>query len=740
MGLPVKIVKVLLFLASWTVFLWWLSLWYRMPTVKGKAFKKQVSNAVGKSDFWGKYATNYLLYVAPIIVLAIFALLYLELEERFPERPRCPASGKQPMLVRLYRAIWTQPLLVKTPVGVITLIDIVIVAIVVSCSIWVWGDFLKSQFDSIDSAKPKKGAMPKWAQKWDQTSAMLGMALPFTVSVLFVPVARGSPILRLIDVPFEQAVKYHRWFGYLTVLLVSIHGSTFVIYLGTVHQLHLLRTWQFNGDTNLAGVLAGTTVMIIGITSIPYIRSRYFNAFFTMHHLYILFFILYVFHVDWNHTGQSMGPIFLFFIDRFLRMVQSRRQVKGVTARILPSGLVEVKIPKHPRFKYNALSFLFINIPGISKLQWHPFSTTSTSLDDSNEVSVCLKPVGDWTTSLHNDIAGQSAGNATKAASGCPFAAKSFHAEGPYGHESNYFLRYKNLVLVAGGAGVTPFLAIIQDLLKRHELQQEGLPTNIHLIWCVRRRSELATLRTIKPSQIYPRFAYKQDGANGGLTLNVQAFVTGEAMAGELPPTETQTLEFSAADQFPDSPQKGEVGRGISVVNSHQNLWMIALIVTSLTGFVLMHALIYNYVTSPKFLSKGEKLSTAKESVLHLACLFVGIVLCGGAVLFFWDSSVNRARSASSYGQEANKMGQLRDVEGNGASDLLDSCIVSEGSRPRFEAVFDEIGGKHEGEEVGVLVCGPVSLQESVAAACRSRNFESLLRTPFHYHSVSFDL
>ena len=57
MGLPVKIVKVLLFLASWTVFLWWLSLWYRMPTVKGKAFKKQVSNAVGKSDFWGKYGT-----------------------------------------------------------------------------------------------------------------------------------------------------------------------------------------------------------------------------------------------------------------------------------------------------------------------------------------------------------------------------------------------------------------------------------------------------------------------------------------------------------------------------------------------------------------------------------------------------------------------------------------------------------------------------------------------------------
>jgi hypothetical protein len=43
-----------------------------------------------------------------------------------------------------------------------------------------------------------------------------------------------------------------------------------------------------------------------------------------------------------------MGPIFLFFIDRFLRMVQSRRQVAGVSARVLPSGLVELKIPKQP--------------------------------------------------------------------------------------------------------------------------------------------------------------------------------------------------------------------------------------------------------------------------------------------------------------------------------------------------------------------------------------------------------
>lgn len=85
---------------------------------------------------------------------------------------------------------------------------------------------------------------------------------------------------------------------------------------------------------------------------------------------------------------------------------------------------------------------------------------------------------------------------------------------------------------------------------------------------------------------------------------------------------------------------------------------VIALIVASMTGFVLMHALFYNYVSSPKFVSKGERFSTALETVLHLVC----------------------------------------------------------------------------------IVCGPGSLKESVEAACCSGNFESLMRTPFHHHSVSFNL
>jgi len=77
---------------------------------------------------------------------------------------------------------------------------------------------------------------------------------------------------------------------------------------------------------------------------------------------------------------------------------------------------------------------------------------------------------------------------------------------------------------------------------------------------------------------------------------------------------------------------------------------------------------------------------------------------------------------------------------GNGINYDMHSVLKSVTVLRDVAELFDEVAGKYEGEEVGVLVCGPGSLQESVAIACRARNFESLMKTPFHYHSVSFDL
>ena len=51
----------------------------------------------------------------------------------------------------------------------------------------------------------------------------------YCLAFLFLPVARGSVLLRVIDIPFEHATKYHVWLGHLTMVLFTLHGLLYVV-------------------------------------------------------------------------------------------------------------------------------------------------------------------------------------------------------------------------------------------------------------------------------------------------------------------------------------------------------------------------------------------------------------------------------------------------------------------------------------------------------------------------------
>lgn len=105
--------------------------------------------------------------------------------------------------------------------------------------------------------------------------------------------------------------------------------------------------WKYSGESNVAGVVAAVVALMMWATSMEPVRKQFFNVFLGVHQLYILLFAFYAWHVGKNHAAKAMGGIFLFFVDRFLRLVQSRRQLTSVSAQVLPSGVVELKIPKH---------------------------------------------------------------------------------------------------------------------------------------------------------------------------------------------------------------------------------------------------------------------------------------------------------------------------------------------------------------------------------------------------------
>ena len=80
---------------------------------------------------------------------------------------------------------------------------------------------------------------------------------------------------------------------------------------------------------------------------------------------------------------------------------------------------------------YTPTSIMFMNVPGISKLQWHPFTISSSSNLEPEKLSVIIKSEGSWSKKLYQMLSSPSSVDHLDVS-----------IEGPYGPASTNFLRY----------------------------------------------------------------------------------------------------------------------------------------------------------------------------------------------------------------------------------------------------------------------------------------------------------
>jgi hypothetical protein len=51
--------------------------------------------------------------------------------------------------------MWTQPIVVKSPLGILTFIDLVIIFVVLFYVIWIWSEYTDAQFAALATKKSK---------------------------------------------------------------------------------------------------------------------------------------------------------------------------------------------------------------------------------------------------------------------------------------------------------------------------------------------------------------------------------------------------------------------------------------------------------------------------------------------------------------------------------------------------------------------------------------------------------
>ncbi|XP_015069972.1 ferric reduction oxidase 8, mitochondrial [Solanum pennellii] len=694
-----SLLKLLLFL----IFAGWLSVWLLKPTqLWTKTWKLAEKKA--SASFLTQSGLNCAVYTFPVIAIAIVGFVYLALKQK----EAISRKGRSSL------SVLSNPVVVNKYIGILSGFEILAVCLFVIFLAWTFYVRISNDFKKM--VPMKSFTLSVWQYRVFRVATRSGLLAETCLALLLLPILRGMSVFQILGIQFEASVRYHVWLGTTMILFGTLHGGGTLLIWGIKHQLgDEMWKWQKTGRIYLAGEITLLIGLVIWITSLPQIRRKRFEIFYYTHHLYIVFLVFFLFHTGDRHFYMVLPGFFLFCLDKILRMIQSRPETYILSARIFPSKAIELTLPKDPRLTYAPTSVIFIKIPRISNFQWHPFSITSSSKVDKHTISILIKAEGRWTSTLCNMLHSKPDSEAGE------MRFLQVATEGPYGPSSMDFLRYDSLLLVAGGIGVTPFLSILQEIASTRR-SKNVLPVKIQLVYTTKDSKGICLLDSVLPHVFDAEQHY----------LQLKVFVTREHQSNrslrevlnEVP--KIQNIHFT----------NNRPGHAIYGLENLQ--WMSVLLLVVSVVFLAFLIITNHVFIKPDKKSPEQKTATSVVDIL-LICSFALALISGTLVATIWRWKRLREETPSFSEKESKAM------KPTGANRVYDQHEIHYGARPNFKDIFSQLANESKGSSIGVFVCGPETLKESVATTCQllSNGFQSGGQDHkpfFSFHSLNFSL
>lgn len=398
---------------------------------------------------------------------------------------------------------------------------------------------------------------------WSSRGA--GLVLALDGGLILVPMLRN--IIRVIRpklawaFPADENIWFHRQVAYSMAFWAMVHTTAHYVNFINVERLQVRKQSAQQIHYTQPGGITGHFMLLIMVlmytTAHKKIRQQCFEAFWYTHHLAFFFMIgLYthatgcfvrdsvepdlVSYFPFYSTEHCLGylswrftiwPGIIYFGERVYREYRARRATRLSKILVHPSGAMELRIVK-PSFKYVAGQWLFIQIPSISRWQWHPFTITSAPEDPY--VSIHIRQVGDWTRALGDLVGvGPSVVQAlTKQALAGEYkdekasalgpnrgdfveldtsrALPQVRIDGPYGAPAEDVFNVEVAVLVGAGIGVTPFASILKHIWYRQRKGNVGSLKRVEFFWVCRDAPSFgwfqSLLQEVEAAQADPNF------------------------------------------------------------------------------------------------------------------------------------------------------------------------------------------------------------------------------------------
>lgn len=386
-----------------------------------------------------------------------------------------------------------------------------------------------------------------------------GAAALMNFWVALIPTAKGSVVLYLTGVPFERAVKYHRIATTTGAFLATIHLLLHLSYLDT-SQIMSGALYGMRGIRPVYGLLAFVLVVAMAVMSISYtVRRHHYRVFIWVHQLWfpaILLMMLHVWMSPYSLASGFIPGLVLQVMDKAWRAKEAlftphRGYVRAVMTEVGSGSdeskgqkeephLVVLSVPHSSpsSFEMRAVlravhdwlfdhgdhdnasarlsgntratmesfdglaQYYFVNVPSVSLTEWHPISVSQRGETSSDGTTTFhIKATGPWTQAL-----ARLAVDGTLEKGAMPTRAQASAKEvgvaldGPYGSLHIDLSAYSDLVLIAGGIGITPIANILERLhaLNNTSLERKlryPLLKRVTVVWVFKQSCETAYLR-----------------------------------------------------------------------------------------------------------------------------------------------------------------------------------------------------------------------------------------------------
>ncbi|KAG6957074.1 hypothetical protein JG688_00011138 [Phytophthora aleatoria] len=330
----------------------------------------------------------------------------------------------------------------------------------------------------------------------EMVALTLGFVCIYNMAFLFLPATRNCVWMEFLNISYANGIKYHRWVGVITVLTALFHCLGY--YWSWIRQ----DEWKENALPcfdcavgskeghdpwmNFFGEIALLAFLAIGLTSIPWVRRKMYNTFYNVHHLFLIGTIFAVLH--WNPILAWIFPsVMLYTVSRAISSSNGFTPVAVREFMTLSHDVVKVVLSRStaPADNYKVGQFVYLNVPTISKLQWHAFTIASSPRTSPDALTILLKSLGDWTEDLVKYSEDCKKNN----------VLPTMYMDGYYGASLEMYDEYSTVCLVGGGIGVTPLLSILEDIVAKLQ-KGETLRQKVIFIFSFR---ELSLLEEIHP-------------------------------------------------------------------------------------------------------------------------------------------------------------------------------------------------------------------------------------------------